>query len=71
MHSKRSHQVRVLIENFITHDIPAEGEKDINIDFDLSSHITIYISKYKYNKTEIATQCFESLVSPLLGPSEQ
>lgn len=45
MHSKRSHQVRVLIENFITHDIPAEGEKDIDIDFDLNNHITIYISK--------------------------
>lgn len=60
MHAKRSHQVWVLIENFITHDIPAEDEKDIDIDFDLNNHITFYISKCKCNKNEISTQCFES-----------
>lgn len=60
MHAERPHQVRVLIENFIAHDIPAEQEKDIDIHFDFSNHITFYISKCKCNKNEISTQCFGS-----------
>lgn len=45
MHAKCSHQVRVLIENFVTHDIPAEDEK---------KHTDFYHSNYTFqnlNKT--------------------
>lgn len=33
MHAQRSHQVRVLIENFVTHDISAKDEKLLTLRF--------------------------------------